>query len=361
MNIADIRAGASAVGAQVKDCGGGHVQIIGNYLVNFYPKAKRGPTYYIAGMARGLKFKGNVAKLIGFAFNPPSQAGGLARKKRYGNYKNHLFDADPRCVWCGKTLNNWEEARLDHKIPISKGGSHGYDNLVLACVPCDGKKGNKMPHEVHDVTGQDAAQPMGDVSPETPPVPMRTEVGQPEPSLPDEPPREVPSAETLAAAAAEIVVPGQDEKVKRIDKLPVEFVVVGYWIDSDTPFIEGVTAFSWEDAVCMVRDRFGDTGHDRTAIVEVLCDDRDGHGMVGQTGSSKVLRGPIGRSGLALDLLGDVENADYGDAGVGVDHVSVLAGFIANTCDLKIPLDQVREQLALYIKSRFIEPKLPEA
>ena len=44
-----LRQHAASAGARVRDCGGGHWQVIGDYLVNFYPHAGRGPTYYIAG------------------------------------------------------------------------------------------------------------------------------------------------------------------------------------------------------------------------------------------------------------------------------------------------------------------------
>lgn len=36
---------------------------------------------------------------------------------------------------------------VDHIIPISKGGSHTYDNLRCACMKCNNNKGDKMPWE----------------------------------------------------------------------------------------------------------------------------------------------------------------------------------------------------------------------
>lgn len=43
------------------------------------------------------------------------------------------------CYLCGKVLLN-HEVTLDHVIPLSRGGEHSYDNLKIACRPCNVKK-----------------------------------------------------------------------------------------------------------------------------------------------------------------------------------------------------------------------------
>lgn len=57
--------------------------------------------------------------------------------------KRAMHEKDPRCVYCEKVIE-LEYAILDHRIPISRGGSNRLDNLVLACKPCDIEKGDDI-------------------------------------------------------------------------------------------------------------------------------------------------------------------------------------------------------------------------
>ena len=50
-----------------------------------------------------------------------------------------------RCYWCGEKVG--DRYHVDHVFPISRGGSNGPDNLVIACVPCNLHKSAKFPHE----------------------------------------------------------------------------------------------------------------------------------------------------------------------------------------------------------------------
>jgi 5-methylcytosine-specific restriction endonuclease McrA len=36
---------------------------------------------------------------------------------------------------------------VDHVVPLVRGGSDDPSNLVIACVPCNLSKGDKLPHE----------------------------------------------------------------------------------------------------------------------------------------------------------------------------------------------------------------------
>lgn len=53
-----------------------------------------------------------------------------------------------RCHWCGDKAGL--DYHVDHVIPVSKGGSNGPDNLVIACPTCNLRKGSKLPHEFSD-------------------------------------------------------------------------------------------------------------------------------------------------------------------------------------------------------------------
>lgn len=45
------------------------------------------------------------------------------------------------CQYCGST----KKLTLDHVIPRSKGGKHSWDNVVIACEPCNSRKGDRTP------------------------------------------------------------------------------------------------------------------------------------------------------------------------------------------------------------------------
>lgn len=49
-----------------------------------------------------------------------------------------------RCYYCGEKLT---EYHIDHVIPLSRGGSDGAENKVLACPKCNVRKNAKLPHE----------------------------------------------------------------------------------------------------------------------------------------------------------------------------------------------------------------------
>ncbi len=64
---------------------------------------------------------------------------------------NAIFDRDGGICWlCREAVNpqlKWPDigyATLDHVIPLSKGGKHSYDNIKLAHMSCNCKKGAKV-------------------------------------------------------------------------------------------------------------------------------------------------------------------------------------------------------------------------
>lgn len=53
-----------------------------------------------------------------------------------------------RCWWCGEKLSDEKgKVHIDHRIPLSRGGSNAPSNLVLSCQECNLSKGAKLPHE----------------------------------------------------------------------------------------------------------------------------------------------------------------------------------------------------------------------
>ncbi len=50
------------------------------------------------------------------------------------------------CQYCG-TQCSTEDLTFDHVIPVVKGGSKTWDNIVTCCLDCNHKKGGRTPEE----------------------------------------------------------------------------------------------------------------------------------------------------------------------------------------------------------------------
>ena len=64
-----------------------------------------------------------------------------------------LYSTVKNCYWCNTKLNK-KNTHLDHFIPLSRGGLHTIDNLVLSCSCCNLKKSNKDPFEFAQERGR---------------------------------------------------------------------------------------------------------------------------------------------------------------------------------------------------------------
>jgi len=56
-----------------------------------------------------------------------------------------------RCQYCGRTqieLKPRESLTRDHLIPLSRGGTNDWANVVTACSPCNLLKGNRLLREI---------------------------------------------------------------------------------------------------------------------------------------------------------------------------------------------------------------------
>ncbi|HPO16859.1 MAG TPA: HNH endonuclease [Candidatus Hydrogenedentes bacterium] len=61
--------------------------------------------------------------------------------------RRNIFERDEqRCQYCGQRLPK-QELTIDHVLPRSRGGRDTWENLVLACLRCNLKKGSKTPEE----------------------------------------------------------------------------------------------------------------------------------------------------------------------------------------------------------------------
>jgi len=71
------------------------------------------------------------------------------RKLALGNFTSAQWEA--RCEYygwrCAYCKRNDVPITIDHRIPISRGGTHWPSNLVPACRKCNSRKMNKKPNE----------------------------------------------------------------------------------------------------------------------------------------------------------------------------------------------------------------------
>ncbi len=58
--------------------------------------------------------------------------------------RNILKRDGHKCAYCGRGDLPFT---IDHIVPKSKGGEDTWENLVTACLPCNNKKGNRIPEE----------------------------------------------------------------------------------------------------------------------------------------------------------------------------------------------------------------------
>lgn len=91
---------------------------------------------------------------------PPSRRspGGIGKGKRHAateRKRARLLERDGNKCWiCGRDLtvnphgNRGNRPTFDHIIPRSRGGGNELENLRLACLKCNGKRGDTPAEEV---------------------------------------------------------------------------------------------------------------------------------------------------------------------------------------------------------------------
>ncbi len=68
-------------------------------------------------------------------------------KKEVKFTRHNIFARDKdTCQYCGKVFDR-RDLNLDHVLPRDKGGQTSWENVVCSCIPCNTRKGNRLPHE----------------------------------------------------------------------------------------------------------------------------------------------------------------------------------------------------------------------
>ena len=69
-------------------------------------------------------------------------------KKEVKFTRHNVFERDKNtCQYCGHVFDR-SELNLDHVLPRDKGGLTTWENVVCSCIPCNTRKGNRLPHQV---------------------------------------------------------------------------------------------------------------------------------------------------------------------------------------------------------------------
>lgn len=110
---------------------------------------KRAITLLQYGVAEVLEQSRDVVRSPSTVLQVPSviRLRRYVRRPRAGavpfNRRNVLRRDHFTCQYCGSQ----DDLTLDHVQPRSRGGRHGWDNVVTACRPCNQRKGNLTPEE----------------------------------------------------------------------------------------------------------------------------------------------------------------------------------------------------------------------
>ena len=116
----------------MKDISVGRVEV-----VEFHPSFVIGTVRGTIPMPATVRFKHGV---FASAIKKP--------KKTLPPTKKNIFIRDmSHCQYCKKKLS-LDNSSIDHVIPRSKGGKNVWENVVLSCIPCNTKKGNKTLEEI---------------------------------------------------------------------------------------------------------------------------------------------------------------------------------------------------------------------
>lgn len=142
-------------GLEARDCGNGHWQAKGAFVVNYYPDTDS-RSAYVNGMTK--KHTGmTTADVIRLAVNGEGLGVDKKGKRRSREGKANPYTKERealgalqehRCLKCGTRFRAGVKCTVDHIIPVSRGGSDQIDNLCLLCEPCNQEKADNIDPEL---------------------------------------------------------------------------------------------------------------------------------------------------------------------------------------------------------------------
>lgn len=135
-----------AAGLSPRDCGNGHWRIEGGrFQVNWYPWSRRRTAYVNRTNGAYSRSCHEIHELVNLAMAEPGvqTESKRAKRRKYRAVKLRILGQSPWCHWCKIPLDA-AAGTIDHIVPLSRGGTNGPDNLVLACEPCNQGRGNSV-------------------------------------------------------------------------------------------------------------------------------------------------------------------------------------------------------------------------
>lgn len=167
----ELQTAAVAAGLEAKDCGGGHWQVRGPFIVNCYPYTKDGmSTIYVSKTNFRIKVKPKemIQRAIEAAKKAPDRRPLNLKTDRPNNTRKKraklLKVKGNKCHWCPRLLT-LDNSTIEHIVPLDRGGTNGWDNIVLACEQCNNFRGHDMP-ELTSNFGNYAKDPVVYIGPD---------------------------------------------------------------------------------------------------------------------------------------------------------------------------------------------------
>lgn len=128
-------------GLKMKQCNEHHWQIgSAEFFINYYPSTG---TVYVNGMQKGMRLTLDEALDLARDANAVLPAARGAKRQQNTHHKDRIYRYNNQCALC-KAFMHYEDASVDHIIPLSRGGSNRFDNLQLAHKWCNREKGNDV-------------------------------------------------------------------------------------------------------------------------------------------------------------------------------------------------------------------------
>ena len=97
------------------------------------------------------EYEERTIRSVSFEFKMPSVVRFLrmlTRRKPVVRFsRENVFARDNgQCQYCSRKLQR-SESTYDHVVPRSQGGRTNWENIVIACVPCNQRKGGRTPDQ----------------------------------------------------------------------------------------------------------------------------------------------------------------------------------------------------------------------
>jgi hypothetical protein len=157
----DLYKAAADNGMTAKKCGAVHFHLKGIFLLNIYPTTK---SVYVQGANHKTTFT-SIHDLLALAKGEKDLSGVTKGKRKdlgKGKRRQLWENGERNCFVCGEKFHFFHEATLEHKIPLSKGGSNRTDNLGLSHESCNHERGNKLSvsRKLEDKNGNATSDPV---------------------------------------------------------------------------------------------------------------------------------------------------------------------------------------------------------